>query len=338
MSKLFIFVIYKITNIMSNNTRFDLSGVFQVQKNYLTDLSNSYPDVNNAPLVVKYVLDLQNKTKDIDASYEAANTSASAVLTQQNEMIDIVNKEKKRLVESKKLIDQAETSEERKILLTNSNRLLYEEYTKIILCVVAGLVIHIALRFGIKMLTEPISENMNTLYVLLHIVNIIVWLIVIMRIYANIQSRNQINFDEIDLPPPDLTGTSAYISPASANYNNLFKDLNICYSENCCGDGTTWDDKLGMCVKNTVDGFTDVNDSSSSSSCGCDKESPSSSQLTNESNTPITLSFSNIEQVYKNDKIPSGQTVMDLDKNKNNNTIQYTGMSFNETTYAEYNK
>ena len=321
---------------MSNNTRFDLSGVFQVQKNYLTDLSNSYPDVNNAPLVVKYVLDLQNKTKDIDASYEAANTSASAVLTQQNEMIDIVNKEKKRLVESKKLIDQAETSEERKILLTNSNRLLYEEYTKIILCVVAGLVIHIALRFGIKMLTEPISENMNTLYVLLHIVNIIVWLIVIMRIYANIQSRNQINFDEIDLPPPDLTGTSAYISPASANYNNLFKDLNICYSENCCGDGTTWDDKLGMCVKNTVDGFTDGNDSSSS--CGCDKESPSSSQLTNESNTPITLSFSNIEQVYKNDKIPSGQTVMDLDKNKNNNTIQYTGMSFNETTYAEYNK
>lgn len=325
---------------MSNNTRFDLSGVFQVQKNYLTDLSNSYPDVNNAPLVVKYVLDLQNKTKDIDASYEAANTSASAVLTQQNEMIDIVNKEKKRLVESKKLIDQAETSEERKILLTNSNRLLYEEYTKIILCVVAGLVIHIALSFGIKMLTEPISENMNTLYVLLNIVNIIVWLIVIMRIYANIQSRNQINFDEIDLPPPDLTGTSGYVAPASANYNNLLKDLNICYSENCCGEGTTWDDKLGMCVKNTVDGFTDVNDSSSSSSssCGCDKESPSPSQLTNESNTPITLSFSNIEQAYKNDKIPSGQTVMDLDKNKNNSTIQYTGMSFNETTYAEYNK
>ena len=101
---------------MSNDGNFDLSGVFHVQKNYLTDLKDSYPDVNNAPKVVKYVLDLQNKTKDLDASFENANTSANAVLTQQNEMIDIVNKEKDRLETTKDHIDQSESSEERKIL------------------------------------------------------------------------------------------------------------------------------------------------------------------------------------------------------------------------------
>ena len=48
---------------MANEGNFDLSGVFHVQQNYLTDLSNSYPDVNNAPLIAKYVLELQDKTK-----------------------------------------------------------------------------------------------------------------------------------------------------------------------------------------------------------------------------------------------------------------------------------
>ena len=64
----------------TNNGNFDLSGVFHVQKKYLTDLSNSYPNVNNAPLVANYVLDLQNKIKNTGESYEKANTSANNVL------------------------------------------------------------------------------------------------------------------------------------------------------------------------------------------------------------------------------------------------------------------
>ena len=47
----------KINDKTNNDGNFDLSGVFQVQRNYLTDLSNSYPNVNNAPLVAKYVLE-----------------------------------------------------------------------------------------------------------------------------------------------------------------------------------------------------------------------------------------------------------------------------------------
>ena len=125
-----------------NNGTFDLSGVFQVQQNYLTDLSNSYPNVNNGPVIAKYMLDLQNKVGDVTQSYKDANTSADNVLTEQNQMIDIVETEQKRLEKKKLLIDQAEMEEKRKVMLTNSNRLRNAEYTKIILVLIICVVIH----------------------------------------------------------------------------------------------------------------------------------------------------------------------------------------------------
>jgi len=82
---------------MSNNEKFDLSGVFQVQQNYLTDLSNSYPNVNNAPLIARYVLDLQDKVNDVTQSYQKADTSADNVLTEQYDMIDIIKTEQERI-------------------------------------------------------------------------------------------------------------------------------------------------------------------------------------------------------------------------------------------------
>ena len=233
-------------NENENEGNFDLSGVFEVQQNYLTDLSNSYPNVNNAPVIAKYVLDLQDKSKEVNTSYQNANTSADAVLTQQNNMIDIVNKEQTRLDEKKFLIDQAEESEQRKVLLTNSNRLRAAEYTKIILCAVAGLVIHVVLRLiKQKFVEEPSTQNIDSLFIILHIINILVWTITMFYIYVNIQSRSHINFNQLELPPPALTESSS--SPAIANYNNLFKDLGVCVEESCCGSNTQWDSNAGKC-------------------------------------------------------------------------------------------
>ena len=235
-----------------NEGKFDLSGVFQVQQNYLTDLSDSYPGVNNAPVIAKYVLDLQDKSKEVNTSYQNADTSASAVLTQQNDMIDIVSKEQKRLDEKKFLIDQAEMGEQRKVLLTNSNRLRAAEYTKIILCAVAGLVIHVVLRvIKQKLVEEPSTQNIDTLFIILHIVNILVWSITMFYIYVNIQARSHINFNQLELPPPSLTGDST--TPATANYNNLFKDLGVCVEESCCGSDTKWDSGSGKCQESFAD-------------------------------------------------------------------------------------
>ena len=230
-----------------NNGNFDLSGVFQVQQNYLTDLSNSYPDVNNGPVLAKYMLDLQNKVQDVTQSYTDANTSAENVLTEQNQMIDIVENEQDRLLKKKELVDQAEMEERRKVLLTDSNRLRNSEWTKIILVLTICVVIHILLIVIYKyFFSESESESIFSMFALIHIANFAFWTIVAFYLFVNIQSRSQINFNQLNLPPPDTSGLGS--TPAKQDFNNLFEDLGLCVANSCCGPQTEYDGTLKMCV------------------------------------------------------------------------------------------
>lgn len=238
-----------MSNKEKNEGNFDLSGVFHIQKNYLTDMSNSvtYEDVNNAPILAGQVLKLQEKIKDAQQSYKAANTSADSVLTEQQEMIDIIEAEKKRLDEKKILIDQAETNERRKALLTESNTLKKKEYTKLLLVLILCVVIHIVLLLIVKFFfTLPLDTGINTLFTLLHLFNFALWFIIAVYIFVNIQSRSHVNFNKIELPPPNEAGVTA--APATQNYSNIMKDLGLCYTDSCCGEKTTFDKTSGTCV------------------------------------------------------------------------------------------
>jgi hypothetical protein len=232
---------------MSNNGYFDLSGIFHVQKNYLTDLSNSYPDVNNAPLVATYVHDLQNKIIKVADGYNAANTSADAVLDQQNAMINIIDAEQSRLDEKKASITSALSTEDRKTLLTNSQRLRAAEYTKILIVVVICLCIHIGLRlFSNLYINEESSKGLQVSVVLLHVANILIGGSIILSIYFTVQSRSQINFNEINIPAPNTNLAGGV--PATANYDNILSNLGICEETSCCGLGTVWDPLSNTCV------------------------------------------------------------------------------------------
>ncbi len=48
------------------------------------------------------------------------------------------------------------------------------------------------------------------------------------------------------------TCITEYFNPGNGQdyitYNNIFKDLGLCYSDGCCGDDTVFDDKVGTCV------------------------------------------------------------------------------------------
>ena len=236
----------------NNEGNFDLSGVFHVQDKYLTDMSNSvtYEDINNAPRLAEYVLSLQEKIREARNSYQEADTSADAVLTEQEQVLHIVSEEQKRLNEKAFLIEQAEETERRKALLTESNTLRKAEYTRIILIFIICVAIHIVLLLIVKFfITPPIDPKINTLFILLHIFNFSMWSIFALFIYANIQTRSQINFNKIELPPPNLEATTPSTSPSS---NNLLRDLGFCYSDNCCGENTTFDENSGECVADGV--------------------------------------------------------------------------------------
>ena len=57
-------------------------------------------------------------------------------------------------------------------------------------------------------------------------------------------TRSQIDYDELNLPPPNTTGSGS--GPATTpDSGNAF---GICAEQYCCGTGTIWNPSLGVCV------------------------------------------------------------------------------------------
>ena len=232
---------------MSNSGYFDLSGVFNVQQNYITDLSNPvlYDNVNNSATLASYLLNLQNKVKTVSKNYADSNTSSSQLLTQQNEMKNIIDQEKKRLEQKKILVDQADLQEKRVALLNNTYRKQYMQYSKMVIVVILGVCIFIALRF----ITNLFAVVPSSIVYLLHIINIVVCMIVITKLYADMGSRDPIDYDRIVLPPPVVLPSGA-MAGSSPDFNkmNFMKDMGICYSSYCCGENTKFDTEQGVCI------------------------------------------------------------------------------------------
>ena len=228
-----------------NSGYFDLSAVFNVEQNYITDLSNSYTlGENSASTVATYVLNLQNQMKGLNDKFASANTSGEAVLDQQNAMMNILDQEQQRLNDKKYLIDEASIQNERIALLNTTYAKQYSQYTKIMIVIIIGLSIHIILRI----ISNMFSQAPDGLIILLHIANIVVCLILITIIYSTLMTRSSINYDELNLPPPNTTGGSgpgsgpANTTPSSGNM------FGICAEQYCCGSGTVWDSSSGICT------------------------------------------------------------------------------------------
>jgi hypothetical protein len=227
---------------MANNGSFDLSGVFHIQEKYLLDLSNSYPNVNNAPKIALYVNDLQNKMKGLSKQFDDANTSGAAVLDHQKKMIGIVNDEQDRLLKKKQLIDAADAEQQRLILLNETYRKKYAQYTKIVIIIVIALIIYLLIQFASSFFSESISDWA----VILYAIDIVVAIVFIIYVYADIYSRSNINYDEITMPPPNTTSTTGGGFDAS---KSKFGNFGLtCYGKNCCAPGTVWDDKRLICT------------------------------------------------------------------------------------------
>lgn len=232
--------------IQRNNIgNFDLSSVFHVQQDYVNDITTD--NANNAPEIVEFVNNVQTKLGTLSNQFKSANSSSQSVLAHQQDMLDIVNAEKLRLEQKKQLIDSADLQQKHVMLLNDTYRKKYMEYTKIVIVVVIGVFFHVLIRMLSDYLQIP-----EVVYIVFHIVNILLCSIAITTIYANIQSRSNINFDKIEIPPPK-TGPAAASSSSSSNKpRDLFGSF--CLGEECCdtNNGVVWDDTLQMCVSQKV--------------------------------------------------------------------------------------
>lgn len=244
----------------SSDNNFQLSNVFDIQNNYLSNMdANKLINANQSAEVAKYVSDLQKKLQNTSETYEKANTSSNALLTEQEKVKSILENEQNRLDEKKEIIDNALFLEERKNLFTDTQRLEYSAWTKIMLVIVIMLCIHI----GLRMISGHYGENMpqagNVVLTLLQIINFAVCGLIILYMILNLQSRSEINYNRFNIPPPNpddfVTDTTS--TPSST----LLQSLGVCYEDSCCGEGTHWDSATSNCVSS-------VDVSSTSSAAG----------------------------------------------------------------------
>lgn len=244
----------------SSDNNFQLSNVFDIQNNYLSNMdANKLINANQSAEVAKYVSDLQKKLQNTSETYEKANTSSNALLTEQEKVKSILENEQNRLDEKKEIIDNALFLEERKNLFTDTQRLEYSAWTKIMLVIVIMLCIHI----GLRMISGHYGENMpqagNVVLTLLQIINFAVCGLIILYMILNLQSRSEINYNRFNIPPPnpDDFVTDSTSTPSST----LLQSLGVCYEDSCCGEGTHWDSATSNCVSS-------VDVSSTSSAAG----------------------------------------------------------------------
>jgi hypothetical protein len=197
-------------------------------------------------------------------SYNLTSTTSDPI-----DSIDtVLINERSRLLAKKDQIDKATYNQTRLQGFNESFRKRYAFYNSIMVYIVIILLIYLGIVL-LKKYVPIIPES------LLDIITVILFAVAI--IYTGMQvnelySRDNMNFDKINysggnmISPEELAkkkqqaadsgDLSAYSAAANANK---------CIGQACCATGMTWSESLNQCTYGNVSGFTNINESFTSS-------------------------------------------------------------------------
>lgn len=239
---------------MSDSQKMDLSGVFYIQKQYLTDLSAIS---SNNQGVAQYLTPLQQKLDSVYNSFAQANTSSSYVLDHQNKMNTIIQNENDRLNQKKTGVDSALFSQRRLIDLNESYRKKNLQYINILIVIVFALLIYLAL----IILRQNFPIVPSLVFNILIAATLATALILIIVIFAKISTRYEMNFDELKLASPSTTDVSGNTVTSAGNTDLSLGSVGSCIGQDCCSSGTIWDSTNFVCIEDTTnnaDTFTSL--------------------------------------------------------------------------------
>jgi len=229
---------------MSNIT--DLNGLVTLQKEYLKILENK---PNDTELTTK-IAELQEELESAYTSLETSNISSSNVLTHQEEVADIVDTEKDRLLIKKQSIDNALVGKERAIELNDSYQKKQAEYNKIKFAWVIALAISVILVISKKTFVF-LPSFIFDLFTILVLLGASIYTI---SILVEVSRREKINFNKLDLPDPAARTEAELQAAAKAaskeEGGDLLGGMNLygCVGSYCCSPGTKWDNDITKCV------------------------------------------------------------------------------------------
>jgi hypothetical protein len=175
---------------------FDLSGIFNVQRSILYDISGVYTGANHTRINTA-VNDLQTKLNSLNTNLTSAGADVDAALTRQKDVKYILDTEKSRLDAKKSGVDNAHSSTLRSLELTENTRKRQAGFIKVFVVVILLTILYIVLIQVNKIFPFP-GYILETVMIILFSLGGIYLYIVLRDIYR----RSNINYDKINLTPP----------------------------------------------------------------------------------------------------------------------------------------
>lgn len=224
----------------------DLSGIFHIQKDYISGIDT------NDPTLKQKVKGIQTQLDKLHRDFKDSTASTNAVLDHQQDMLNIVDTEKQRLLLKKEQIDNALDGKKRGILLNDSYRQRFEQYSRIIIIIVFTLAIFI----GILLIGKNFPFIPSFVLDLLTIVLFIACFFIVYLSIVDIYKRDKINYNELDLQGPSIL-TPAEIEKKTkqeGKAGNLLGSINFgsCIGQSCCSEGAAWDSSNNFCISESV--------------------------------------------------------------------------------------
>jgi len=293
---------------MSNT---DLTGIFNVQQALLNDISTQLSNKNNITTntnLYNEVLQMQPDLDNYNASFQKANQSSSQVLERQNDVMKILDNELNRLSAKQQNVDNALEGKRRGSFLNDNYRERYSHYTKIVFIFILTLVIVYILDSAKGFIPLP--------NFVINFINVIIIFIAVILCYYNYMTilvRDKIYFDELNLPPPDISNkaaTSPHGKAEDIKYSKFsIPGFGLCVDSNCCSTGTMWDTNTYTCV---------VSNDNATASVGTQSTPPI---ISNGTETFTTLDKAYINQDVKNIIYNEKPTLV---SNEANEFVDYT--------------
>ena len=230
-------------------SRFDLNAVLDLQKQYAIDLSgisNANDDSSS------YIADLNNNLTNLNNTLSQSELHSDTLLLKQQSINYILDSENNRLKNKKQNIDSAHIGQQRLLQINDSYRKKQAAYIKVIIVIIVALLLILVLRF----LSTNLTFIPEVIYYLLFIILISGTIIYVILLVYNINNRDPLNFDQLNLDRPKIAPTlvpvvSSPTTPAStATVTEVQKcaDANghtQCIGKACCPD--TWNASLKYC-------------------------------------------------------------------------------------------
>jgi hypothetical protein len=221
----------------------NLNGLLEIQKGYLADLGSDAK--SKLPATATDISNIQSKLDNTYNSYKAADITTSNLLTQQDQVLDIVNTENKRLKDKKDSVDGILVAKKRAAELNNSNRLRQNGYTNILIVFIITLVVFIL----ISIASSRFTFIPQIIFEMLIVLDICVGGYFAFVIFLDIQSRRKMNFNELDLGTMNNSGLGNNRPESTGDLLNGI-NFNGCVGSDCCDpDTTTWDKGNSVCVQ-----------------------------------------------------------------------------------------